>query len=262
MPNKIQLKRGNKSKMPILAVGEPAFSTDTKELFIGDGSTNQYFNNANENLIINGNFQVVYEDFDVSTGNIIITPGKAKYIYGNYYISNDATSTGNITISKPLNGMVTIVSTNAKMTLEYRERLPEYKTGVLDNYAFTLPFLNQIMTLSFDYQNNGSDVSFLTGNGVDNSNSITLKNGKNNLSNTFNMKYKQKGSDYYMGILLLSNNVSSSYQISIGNFKLELGNTRSSFVPNPLYLDILALEQVYKIYNATTRSTNANSRSI
>lgn len=41
MANRIQLRRGIKSKLPTtLAVGEPAYTTDTHELFIGTGSGN------------------------------------------------------------------------------------------------------------------------------------------------------------------------------------------------------------------------------
>ena len=40
MANKIQLKRGAKSNLTTLSAGEPAFLTDTRELFIGTGSAN------------------------------------------------------------------------------------------------------------------------------------------------------------------------------------------------------------------------------
>lgn len=40
MSNKIQIKRGIKTNLPVLDVGEPAFTTDTQEFFIGDGSSN------------------------------------------------------------------------------------------------------------------------------------------------------------------------------------------------------------------------------
>ena len=40
MANKIQIKRGLKTKLPILDAGELAFTTDTKEVFIGDNSIN------------------------------------------------------------------------------------------------------------------------------------------------------------------------------------------------------------------------------
>ena len=40
MPNKIQFKRGLKAGLPSLGIGEPAFCTDTKELFMGTASGN------------------------------------------------------------------------------------------------------------------------------------------------------------------------------------------------------------------------------
>lgn len=57
MANKIQLKRGLKANLPVLSVGEPAFTTDTKEVFIGNGT---------------GNTQVATTDYvnnSVTTGN-------------------------------------------------------------------------------------------------------------------------------------------------------------------------------------------------
>ncbi len=36
----IQLKRGNEVDLPILESGEPAFTTDTKNLYIGTGTEN------------------------------------------------------------------------------------------------------------------------------------------------------------------------------------------------------------------------------
>jgi hypothetical protein len=40
MANKIQIKRGLKTNLPILDSGEPGFCTDTGEVFFGDGSAN------------------------------------------------------------------------------------------------------------------------------------------------------------------------------------------------------------------------------
>lgn len=40
MANKIQVKRGVEANIPILDVGEPAFTTDTKKLFIGTDTGN------------------------------------------------------------------------------------------------------------------------------------------------------------------------------------------------------------------------------
>jgi hypothetical protein len=40
MSNPILLKRGTKANLPTLSVAEPAFTTDTEELFVGSDSGN------------------------------------------------------------------------------------------------------------------------------------------------------------------------------------------------------------------------------
>ena len=40
MANKILLRRGLKSKLPTLSAGEPAYTTDSREFFMGTGSGN------------------------------------------------------------------------------------------------------------------------------------------------------------------------------------------------------------------------------
>ncbi len=55
MANKIQIKRGLKTNLPILDVGEPGFCTDTGEVFFGDGSANHQVvmhNEYNANTIL------------------------------------------------------------------------------------------------------------------------------------------------------------------------------------------------------------------
>lgn len=42
MANSLRIKRGTVSGIPTLAAGEPGFSTDTFQLFVGDGSTNRF----------------------------------------------------------------------------------------------------------------------------------------------------------------------------------------------------------------------------
>lgn len=59
MANKIQLRRGTFATLPALSAGEPAFCTDTKQLFIGDGTTNIDITAPDkEDYIINGGFDV------------------------------------------------------------------------------------------------------------------------------------------------------------------------------------------------------------
>lgn len=48
MINKILLKRGNKSSLPVLSNGEPAYIADEKELYIGTASGNVKLTNRNE----------------------------------------------------------------------------------------------------------------------------------------------------------------------------------------------------------------------
>lgn len=40
MANKIQVRRGLKANIPTLSAGEPGYTTDTRELYIGTGSGN------------------------------------------------------------------------------------------------------------------------------------------------------------------------------------------------------------------------------
>lgn len=59
MANKIQLRRGTFATLPALSAGEPAFCTDTKQLFIGDGTTNIDITAPDkEDHIINGGFDI------------------------------------------------------------------------------------------------------------------------------------------------------------------------------------------------------------
>lgn len=44
----IQFKRGNEADLPILESGEPAFTTDTKNLYIGTGTENVEINGGDQ----------------------------------------------------------------------------------------------------------------------------------------------------------------------------------------------------------------------
>ena len=52
MFQKIQVRRGLRSELPILSAGEIGFCTDTKEIFIGDGVANIAFANKAPKTII------------------------------------------------------------------------------------------------------------------------------------------------------------------------------------------------------------------
>ncbi|WP_459480256.1 hyaluronate lyase N-terminal domain-containing protein [Clostridium saccharoperbutylacetonicum] len=66
MANKIQIKRGLKANLPLLDVGEPAFTTDTKEFFIGDGISNINFAKQSDLEITNS--QVLDLSFKLAGG--------------------------------------------------------------------------------------------------------------------------------------------------------------------------------------------------
>lgn len=257
MTQKIQIKRGNTKDLPKLNLGEPAFSLDTKDLWIGNKNNNQKMQTRN-NLIINGNFQVVSEKFDTITDKLIIAPGTSRYIYGNFYISNASNSLGNITISRPDSGFITIDAANAQMSLEYREKLAEYFVISSNVYSNIKTLLNQDMTLSFDYKNTAGSLSFLSGNAAGMLNNITIPNGNGNASNSFSMKYMTIGNVNEVRIVLLSTTQIGTYTITIGNIKLEQGTEKTPFFPNPMYADILAIEQVYKVYDTASRCLNGN----
>ena len=74
MSNKIQIKRGLKANLPVLDAGEPAFTTDTKEFFVGDGTSNVEFAKQEDLEIINN--QVSDLNFQTAGGtgtSIILT---------------------------------------------------------------------------------------------------------------------------------------------------------------------------------------------
>lgn len=58
--NKIQFKRGLKANLPTLAVGEPAYCTDTQEFFVGT---------ASGNLLINDHAGLIAQLADIASLN-------------------------------------------------------------------------------------------------------------------------------------------------------------------------------------------------
>ena len=69
MPNKIQIKRGIFVDLPILDSGEPAFCTDNKHLYIGDG-LNNYLINYTHPTYPGDDFSV---DTTVLTGAVVVS---------------------------------------------------------------------------------------------------------------------------------------------------------------------------------------------
>ncbi|SFC63938.1 hypothetical protein [Clostridium uliginosum] len=76
MANKIQIKRGLKVNLPVLNVGEPAFTTDTKEFFIGDGLSNIEFAKQSNLETTNTHLKEIVKKQDKFTEN---SNGKLLY---------------------------------------------------------------------------------------------------------------------------------------------------------------------------------------
>jgi len=79
--NTIKLKRGRHENLPVLAVGEPAFTTDTKELYIGTATGNvkisadiDEINTILANYVTNATFNVLENRVsDVETNKVSTT---------------------------------------------------------------------------------------------------------------------------------------------------------------------------------------------
>ena len=99
---KIQIKRGLEANLPTLSAGEPAFTTDQKNFYIGDGSINQRYLKTTGDTMIGTNsttfFQIQQADttpvFNVDTTNrkIVVTSGTSgqSIIGSGLVINNDA----------------------------------------------------------------------------------------------------------------------------------------------------------------------------
>lgn len=246
MQRKIQIKRGNKANFPILEQGEPAFSLDTKELFVGDGLTNHKIAATNKNLMVNSNFQVSFDTFDATGNTITLLPGESKYIYGNYYIKNLSNSIGTIVVSRTFtDGNLTIVGINSSISLEYREKLPRY-TSTMGQIIYCKPLNGKQLTLSYEITNNLTTLSNIKA-GVDSDFTTYSLLASESIRKkvTFNMSYDESGTYPFQKIVLFSLATNNSFSITIGNIKLERGNTATLYSPTPLYYDIAMLRRTY-----------------
>ncbi|MEM1484497.1 hypothetical protein V6615_06400 [Oscillospiraceae bacterium PP1C4] len=246
MPTKILLKRGLKSNLPILNAGEAAFTTDTKELYIGSGTDNYSMSPSGVNMIVNGNFQISLTDEDGTYQSRVVTPGQGTYLYGNFYLSNAAGAAGNITVTRTYtNGFITLVCTNAIPTLEYRERLPVYKSSA-SGYSVAQPNLSQYLTLSYDASNStGSSVTVQSGTPTS-LGSLLIPSTSKRIAYTFQMTSCTNG---YMSIILLKMTSSFNGSFTVGNFKLEQGLYSTKYTPNPTSYDLSCLNQVYQWFS-------------
>ena len=83
MSSRIKLKRGLKANLPLLQEAEPAFVTDDKELYVGDGLANHFIggpevyrpgSNGVKKLVCNdGSIQVTDNQGGVGTGEVIVS---------------------------------------------------------------------------------------------------------------------------------------------------------------------------------------------
>lgn len=71
MSDKIKIKRGSKSNLPILDIGEMAFCTDTNEVYVGSATGNILVNQENSNLL-----QTVDIYKTEPIGELFVPPGK------------------------------------------------------------------------------------------------------------------------------------------------------------------------------------------
>lgn len=84
MANRIQLRRGVKSKLPTLSSGEPGYTTDTNELFVGTG---------NGNVNMNGSKWYSGTDMTATSGSNNSYTGCPLVKVGDMYLN---TSNGNV----------------------------------------------------------------------------------------------------------------------------------------------------------------------
>lgn len=243
MPTKIQLKRGMKQNLPLLNAGEGAFTTDTKEFYIGTGTKNYNMSPIGENIIVNGNFQISLTEEDGAYPTRQVVPGEGTYLFGNYYLQNDASASGNITITRTYtDGMITLSCDNAIPTLEYRERLSRY-VSALDTYSSVKSNLNEMFTVSYDaYNSTASDVTVQCGIPASLGN-LVIPTTNTRVNYTFQL------TNYvgdYMSVVLLKLTTAFSGSFTVGNFKLEQGEYSSKYTPNSAVYDLACLNQVYQ----------------
>jgi len=95
--NRIFLKRGLKDNLPILNEGEPAFTTDTNELYIGSSTGNKHF----PNQLDYNNLMENYNSHDKFLKHIWIDVGDKKY-----GAKGDGTTDDTIAIQSAINDTV------------------------------------------------------------------------------------------------------------------------------------------------------------
>lgn len=260
----IKLKRGPKSNLGLLSSGEPAFTTDTKELFIGDGTTNNLINSSTAstigNFLTNGNFQVL-DDVKLNTGNDVVVGGTSKWLYGPYifqnYGVNDLTiKSSAVGVSEP-EGMLSFASTQTtRFSIGYRHPL---------SYTGLHSLTGKTVSLSFDYDIVGqpSPVNFTYGMGGATKSGTLPANSRGRWSGSFVVTQTNPISniEYYLFDMTDTFNT-AAYPVRFGNFKLELGNTATPFVPFPYLVDRAAVNVLYKRVSTVTRVSKVQANTL
>ncbi|MEG2310893.1 MAG: hypothetical protein RSB76_02780 [Clostridia bacterium] len=254
----IKLKRGNKTSLPILNAGEAAFTMDTKEFFVGDGINNFSMTPINNNILVNSNFQHSLAISEVvNSGGTSLIGGVGKYIFGNYYVSNKTGTSGIVNIFGPQNssGRLIFMCNDGYPTLEYRVKLPRIYQSSKYKYISLLD--NHILTLSFDFINNTSNLlTFFTGQ-PNSLKSITMPNGSTRFSTTFtyNKTTLSPSNIDCMDIVIAKFDTSTNASFEIGNIKLEESSKQTPYYINSLQQDMASIETTYKIINTVLKAT-------
>lgn len=115
MANPIKFKRGTKANLPVLNQGEPAYCTDTDEVFIGDGSTNHEILTKHATF---DDYRVLAPETDHTVGGVGFEPGvtdESKCLHPTKILAVgarcDTAGTGSSTIIDVKNNSVSILST-------------------------------------------------------------------------------------------------------------------------------------------------------
>lgn len=241
----ILFKRGKKVNLPILDSGEFAFTSDSNELFIGDGSSNYNLTTSRRNYFMNSNLQAILESTDYTdNSDHTILASSGRYIFGNYYLSNGSTGTVDYYMPTSTNKLMQLVSSSATPSLSYQSKVPS------TNYS---ALANKIVCLSFDIQCS-SNLTFscgIPGNLI----SQTINAGTQRVSASFTASLTTLAGKNFTSLNIVIFKVSTpiSMTISIGNFKLELGSTPTVYTPNALYQDVILLKNSVSYHRSILR---------
>lgn len=116
MANKIQFKRGAKSKLPTLAVGEPGLCTDTNEVFVGGSSGN--IGLATTEQLADLAYNVKKYGTVVSAVQAAATSGGVVFVPpGSFSVGSNLTIPGNVTLLFAIGSMINVV-TGATLTID------------------------------------------------------------------------------------------------------------------------------------------------